>query len=727
MGLIGALASRYRRLRLQTRFALHVILLVAVLFALVIPTVLLIQESVILGTARDNGLRLVTIFAFSSVQAVVAEDFLGLRQVVNSLGRERDVRYAMILDLDGRVLIHSRVNETGATYDDPFSRRALVAATPIFQETRSRQGEILYDFATPVLVLNQRRAIARIGISIADELRLIRRTRNTILGFGVLTLVVGLVWAQVQTRRLTRPIHALARGAAAIARGNLRYRIPVVRQDEIGGLADAFNQMADSLRVRFEVDRELSSTLNVDTVLESLVRHAERLCGADLAFLAYRDRDAPTATVAACSGHKGTEIQNWDIYPEIGRAGWVLATGRMSTASHLESIRDPEEDRVIAEEALRTLVLVPIRLQQSCVGVLGVGRRDEGEFSLEAVETLQRLGDQAAVAISNALAYREIALLNLNLEAKVAERTRQLSEANAALEVSHQKLRELDQLKSDFVSNVSHELRTPLTAIRMSVDNLLDGVVGEVAPSLQLYLTKVKNNTDRLVRLINDLLDLSRIEAGRIALHRTTVGVAEFIQDVVDSLRPMAAEKGLTLSVVPSEAPLWVFADRDKLQQVLINLTGNAVKFTPSGGCITISTQAVAATEEQIRMDAGASPPSPIDLSASPPPGSPAPLLPAASSPQQFVEVSVADTGEGIPPEELAAIFDKFHQVRRSNRYKAQGTGLGLSIARSLIELHGGRIRVESEMGRGSRFIFTLPAADAAVPADDAPDARSHA
>src|SRR5512147_1318874 len=138
MNLLGALASRYRRSRLQTRFALHVILLVAVLFALVIPAVLLIQESVILGTARDNGLRLVAIFAFSSVQAVVAEDFLGLRQMVNSLGRERDVRYAMIMDVDGRVLIHSRVNETGATYDDPLTRRALTGTTPIVQETRSR-------------------------------------------------------------------------------------------------------------------------------------------------------------------------------------------------------------------------------------------------------------------------------------------------------------------------------------------------------------------------------------------------------------------------------------------------------------------------------------------------------------------------------------------------------------------------------------------------------------
>ncbi len=694
MGLMDTFVRRYQRLRLQTRFALHVILVIAAVFAMVIPTVLLIQESAILATARDDGIRLATIFAFSSAQAVVADDFLGLRELVNSLGRERDVRYAMILDPRGRVLIHTRVNETGKQYDDALTRNALVAHEPMLQETRSPRGEIVYDFAAPVLVLNERRAVARIGVSIADDLALIRRTRNTILAFGILTLIGGLVWAQRQTRRLTRPIQALAQGAAAVARGNLGHRISVDRQDEIGGLAVAFNRMAESLRVRFEVDRELSSTLNLDKVLAALARHAGSLCDADIAFLAYRDDDAKTATVAACFGTKGTGIGAWAIHPGRGRAGWVLATGRISTTFNPEAALDPAEERVMDEEGIRTLVLVPIRLQGSCIGVLGVGRRDGTGFSQESAEALQRLGDQAAVAVSNALAYREIALLNLNLEAKVAERTRQLSEANAALESSHVKLRALDRLKSDFVSNVSHELRTPLTAIRMSVDNMLDGVVGSLTPPLERYLGKIKSNTDRLVRLINDLLDLSRIEAGRIELRRTAIEIGALIRDVVDSLRPLAGEKALDLLAVPGPSPLHVFADRDKLQQVLVNLTGNAVKFTPPGGTVTVSARPVPGM--------GASTPTSAN-----------PTGPAQRAPDALrsVEVTVEDTGEGIPPDELAAIFDKFHQVRRDGRHKAHGTGLGLSIAKSLIELHGGGIRVESEVGRGSRFIFSLPAA----------------
>jgi len=159
MNRLGALRERYRRLSLQGRFALHVILLVIVLFTVLIPAVLWIQEQAILGTAREHGLRLVTIFAFSSVPALVADDFLGLRQLVNSLGREPDIRYAMILDLEGRVLIHTRLAETGTVYQDVLTRWALTASEASYQESRPPQVEPLYDFVAPVLVLNQRRAI----------------------------------------------------------------------------------------------------------------------------------------------------------------------------------------------------------------------------------------------------------------------------------------------------------------------------------------------------------------------------------------------------------------------------------------------------------------------------------------------------------------------------------------------------------------------------------------
>ncbi len=685
-------AERYRSLSLRTKFACHTVASISILFAILIPGIVYLQERTVLSETRERGLQITKVFAHSSVQALVADDFLVMRQIINSIASDVDVLYAMILEPSGHLIMHSDMREAGRTYTDRLSQRAAQTERPLVQEVR-RRGLYAYDFAVPIYVLNERRAVARVGISLEHEVAAIRHTRNLVFGLGLIALVAGLSLALWQAHDIIRPIRDLARGAEKIAAGSLDHAIPVRAKDEVGNLAETFNRMADSLRIRFALDRELSSTLNVQTVLATLVRHAREICGADLAILAYRGQDGSAATVAASAGATGTGLQTWEILPGRGRAGRVLQEGR-AWASPDPYIADPDEEGILAEEKVQALVLVPIAVQQTCVGVLAVGRQQEGAFSSGTLDILQHLADQAAVALANALAYREIALLNVSLEAKVVERTQDLSAAKAALEVSHAKLQELDRLKSDFVSNVSHELRTPLTAIRMSVDNLLDGVTGEISPALQRYLTRVKNNTDRLVRLITDLLDLSRIEAGRIELQRTPTAVDEVMQEVVEALRPLASEKGLTLTAVPASEAAWAFADRDKLHQVLLNLAGNAVKFTPAGGRVTLSARRVNWPDGQ-SVDSS----SPEDRSASRP----------FAVPREDIEIAVEDTGEGIPPEERAAIFDKFHQVRRDGQNKAHGTGLGLTIAKSLIELHGGRIWVESEMGKGSRFLFTLP------------------
>jgi PAS domain S-box-containing protein len=234
-----------------------------------------------------------------------------------------------------------------------------------------------------------------------------------------------------------------------------------------------------------------------------------------------------------------------------------------------------------------------------------------------------------------------------------------------------ERLKELDTMKSDFVSSVSHELRTPLTAIKGSVDNMLDGLTGELNEKQIRYLGRIKSNTDRLARLINDLLDLSRIEAGRIELKPARLEVATLARDITETLRPIAAEKMIEFEITPAKGPVTAWADRDKITQVIMNLIGNALKFTPSLGRITVA----------------------IECNG-----------------DGWVQVSIADTGPGIPRSEAEKIFDKFYQVASADRHKARGTGLGLSISKSLVEMHGGKIWMESEVGRGSTFFFTLPA-----------------
>ena len=234
-----------------------------------------------------------------------------------------------------------------------------------------------------------------------------------------------------------------------------------------------------------------------------------------------------------------------------------------------------------------------------------------------------------------------------------------------------QRLKELDKMKSAFVSNVSHELRTPLTAIKASADNMLDRLIGDLNGKQVGYLTRIKSNSDRLARLINDLLDLSTIEAGKIDLRPTNLPLVTLVKEAAESLRPVAAEKVINLTVMSADPGVIAWADRDKVIQVLMNLIGNALKFTPTGGKVTIAVTKNSAA---------------------------------------WMQISVTDTGPGIPAEEVNKVFGRFYQIGQAGIQKTQGTGLGLAISKALVEMHGGKIWVESEAGKGSTFSFTLPA-----------------
>ncbi|MFL5733701.1 MAG: ATP-binding protein [Chloroflexia bacterium] len=231
------------------------------------------------------------------------------------------------------------------------------------------------------------------------------------------------------------------------------------------------------------------------------------------------------------------------------------------------------------------------------------------------------------------------------------------------------KERAADRAKSEFVSMVSHELRTPLTSIKGYVDLILDGDAGEISEDQQDFLGIVKNNTDRLVDLINDLLDVSRIEQGRIDLNREPVDIGGSIQSVATSMKPLLEEKNqqLTLDVPPELPP--VLADPARVTQILSNLLSNAYKYTPSGGHITI----------------------------------------AAYAEPGRVCVSVQDTGIGLTKEEQGKLFTRFFRARNSTTQEVGGTGLGLTITKSLVKLHGGEMTVASAPGAGATFSFTLP------------------
>jgi len=251
------------------------------------------------------------------------------------------------------------------------------------------------------------------------------------------------------------------------------------------------------------------------------------------------------------------------------------------------------------------------------------------------------------------------------VEQLVQQRTQELSRANTELE---QERKRLEKLKDEFVSTVSHEMRTPLSITKEGISLVLDRIPGEINPEQDAILTTARGNIDRLARIINDLLDISKLEAGRVHLRRERAEIGDLFRQVAGVFQPRVASKGLSLRVEAPDQGAPIYADSDKAIEILTNLVDNAMKFTKEGH-ITLSARADG----------------------------------------EWVKCSVEDTGSGISPEDLPRVFGKFEQFGRLSGAGAQGTGLGLAIAKHLVELHHGTIRVESQPKKGTRFIFTLP------------------
>ncbi|MBI2876661.1 MAG: PAS domain S-box protein [Candidatus Tectomicrobia bacterium] len=265
--------------------------------------------------------------------------------------------------------------------------------------------------------------------------------------------------------------------------------------------------------------------------------------------------------------------------------------------------------------------------------------------------------------------------------------------AEEELRRAYEELKELDRLKTDFLSTVSHELKTPLVAIRGYLEMALNGLLGPLSPPQEQYLGVALKNGLRLGALIDELLDFTRLESGRTPWERLPFDLIPLVQECLESIRPQLQEKGLSLVSHLPPGPLRVLGDRNKIAQALTNLLTNAEKFNRPGGAIRVT----------VSLSEGSQNPAPPSCIRSPG------ADPGAEEGAGWVEVGVTDTGIGIAPEHCAKVFDRFYQVDSSCRRRYGGMGLGLAIARGIVEAHGGTISVHSRLGKGSAFSFTLP------------------
>jgi two-component system, NarL family, sensor histidine kinase BarA len=283
--------------------------------------------------------------------------------------------------------------------------------------------------------------------------------------------------------------------------------------------------------------------------------------------------------------------------------------------------------------------------------------------------------------------HRALLASNMHL-ASVQESYRELSEKSSTLQGAYERLKELDRLKSNFLATVSHELRTPLTSIIGYSEMLIAGIAGDINDEQRDFITTIHDKGEQLLELIKGLLDLTKLESGTLNLHKLDTPILPILKDIVHTLTPTARNKGVILSATGDAGIPTLWGDAARLRQVFLNLTENAIKFTPSGGHVTLSAQI---THVELPSDDEG----------------PAIVLRGVKRP--MVEVRVADTGIGIPESERARVFDAFYQVDSSSTREQGGTGLGLSIVKRLVDAHDGTVHIEENVPRGAAFVVRIP------------------
>ena len=408
-------------------------------------------------------------------------------------------------------------------------------------------------------------------------------------------------------------------------------------------------QSVGELRALGAVSQAVSSTLDLETVLSTIASHAVQLSGTDCGVIYEYDESAQDFALRASHRMETEIVETLRAAPihlgegATGRAATMRAPVQVSDLSNEREYTGARARPLLIRLGYRSALSVPLLREQQIMGALTVWRRQTGEFKPEVINLLQTFATQSALAIHNARLFREI-----------QEKGHQLELAS--------------KYKSQFLASMSHELRTPMNAVLGYTRMLLMNVYGELPEKVRDVHGRIDKSGRHLLGLINDVLDFSKIEAGQLVLTVNPYSIKDVIQAVVTGTQSLATEKKLELRIAgPADLPA-ASGDERRIAQVLLNLVGNAIKFTDSGEvCIN-----AAATDGAL-------------------------------------EVSVSDTGPGISPTDQEHIFEEFRQAEDSVAQRKGGTGLGLAIAKKIVELHGGKIWVESEVGKGSKFTFTLP------------------
>lgn len=489
--------------------------------------------------------------------------------------------------------------------------------------------------------------------------------------FAIVTAVIvgAFIYLVILTERQRKARQTLQRSLEQLKKAyndlDEQANIIVKKDLELNKTQEELDKKLNSLYTLYKLSKAISSTFDTEKLFSQFDKSFISELGFDKGLLVLASPGTKEFSLHVAVGYTTLEqekikkhFSEKNILENINQPLLVDKNLRLDAP-------DAEKNKLLQVFNLSSFCIVPIISQEAKLGLIMVGNDlPYKEVSEGDLEMLSILAGQIASGVENAKLYEELWQSHHELEQRVTQRTKELALAN-------EKLKKIDRLKSEFVSAVSHELRTPLTSIKGYAAILMAGKLGTVPAPVKERLEKINKHSDSLTKLINDLLDISRIESGKVEMKGELLSLKDTLDEVVDIMAPQMKEKKIQFTIDMPEKISACRADKTQLERVLTNLLSNAIKFTPEKGKISIKVK----------------------------------------ENKDLLQIDVHDSGIGIAEEDLINIFEEFYRIDNPINQKIKGTGLGLSLVKRIVEAHKGRIWANSKPGEGGTFSFTLPKA----------------